>query len=127
MRFCAMNGLSHRISHSLKLSEGETREFFETAKNYFAENYGEDNIAYASVHLDESTPHMHGVVPFKMGNCLLRQCLTRRTQKIQEDLPKYMNEHGFELERASELNSEAKHKTVAEFKQEMAGKEIRNS
>ena len=27
-----------------------------------------DNIAYASVHLDESTPHMHmGVVPFKMG------------------------------------------------------------
>ena len=38
-----------------KLSEEETREFFETAKNYFAENYGEDNIAYASVHLDEST------------------------------------------------------------------------
>ena len=34
-----------------------------------------------------------------------------------------MNEHGFELERG-ELNSEAKHKTVAEFKQEMAGKEI---
>ena len=69
MRFCAMNGLSHRISHSFeKLSEGETREFFETAKNYFAENYGEDNIAYASVHLDESTPHMHmGVVPFQDG------------------------------------------------------------
>ena len=44
-------------------------------------------------------------------------------KKIQEDLPKYMNEHGFELERG-ELNSEAKHKTVAEFKQEMAGKEI---
>ena len=35
-----------------------------------------------------------------------------------------MNEHGFELER-SELNSEAKHKTVAEFKQEeIAYKEI---
>ena len=65
-----------------KLSEGETREFFETAKNYFAENYGEDNIAYASVHLDESTPHMHmGVVPFKMGNCLLRQCLTKKNSK----------------------------------------------
>ena len=30
-------------------------------------------------------------------------------KKIQEDLPKYMNEHGFELERG-ELNSEAKHK-----------------
>ena len=65
-----------------KLSEGETRKFFETAKNYFAENYGEDNIAYASVHLDESTPHMHmGVVPFQMGNCLLRQCLTKKNSK----------------------------------------------
>ena len=29
-----------------------------------------------------------------------------------------MNEHGFELERG-ELNSEAKHKTVAEFKQRL--------
>ena len=59
-----------------------------------------------------------------MGNCLLRQCLTKEElKKIQEDLPKYMNEHGFELERG-ELNSEAKHKTVAEFKQEIAYKEI---
>ncbi|MGV3299102.1 MobV family relaxase, partial [Streptococcus pluranimalium] len=37
-----------------RLSEEKTRDFFETAKNYFAENYGEENIAYASVHLDES-------------------------------------------------------------------------
>ena len=107
-----------------KLSEEETREFFETAKNYFAENYGEDNIAYASVHLDESTlTCIWEWCLSKMGNCLLRQCLTKKNSKIQEDLPKYMNEHGFELERG-ELNSEAKHKTVAEFKQEMAGKEI---
>ena len=34
-----------------------------------------------------------------------------KKKKIQEDLPKYMNEHGFELERG-ELNSEAKHKTI---------------
>lgn len=65
-----------------KLSEEETREFFETAKNYFAENYGLENIAYASVHLDESTPHMHmGVVLSKMGNYRLRQCLTKRNLK----------------------------------------------
>ena len=49
--------------------------------------------------------------------------MTKKNSKIQEDLPKYMNEHGFELERG-ELNSEAKHKTVAEFKQEIAYKEI---
>ena len=34
-----------------------------------------------------------------------------------------MNSRGFDLERG-ELNSEAKHKTVAEFKQAMADKEI---
>ena len=51
-----------------KLSEEETREFFETAKNYFAENYGEDNIAYASVHLDESTTsHAYGSGAFQDG------------------------------------------------------------
>ncbi|WP_438478857.1 MobV family relaxase [Streptococcus pluranimalium] len=108
-----------------KLSEEETRGFFETAKNYFAENYGEENIAYASVHLDESTPHMHlGVVPFQDGKLSSKAMFNKEElKKIQDELPKYMGEYGFELERG-ELNSEAKHKTVAEFKQEMASKEL---
>lgn len=108
-----------------KLSEEETRDFFETAKNYFAEKYGEENIAYASVHLDESTPHMHlGVVPFQDGKLSSKAMFNKEElKKIQDELPKYMNEYGFELERG-ELNSEAKHKTVAEFKQEMASKEL---
>lgn len=107
------------------LDQEQTRDFFETAKNYFAENYGEQNIAYASVHLDESTPHMHmGVVPFENGKLSSKAMFDREELKhIQEDLPKYMSQHGFELQRG-ELNSKAKHKTVAEFKQEMAGKEI---
>ena len=43
------------------LSPEETREFFETAKDYFAQNYGEQNIAYASVHLRrEHASHAHG-------------------------------------------------------------------
>ena len=108
-----------------KLSEEETREFFETAKNYFAENYGEENIAYASVHLDESTPHMHmGVVPFENGKLSSKAMFDREElKKIQDELPKYMNEHGFDLQRG-ELNSEAKHKTVAEFKKDLATTEL---
>lgn len=107
------------------LTPEQTREFFETAKNYFAENYGEKNIAYASVHLDEKTPHMHmGVVPMTDGKLSSKTMFDREALKnIQDTLPKYMSEHGFELERG-ELNSEAKHKTVAEFKQEMANKEL---
>ena len=44
-------------------------------------------------------------------------------KKIQDELPQYMKEQGFELERGAR-NSEAKHLTVAEFKQEIAYKEI---
>ncbi|MGQ7626701.1 MobV family relaxase [Streptococcus suis] len=108
-----------------KLDQEKTRDFFETAKNYFAENYGEENIAYASVHLDESTPHMHmGVVPFENGKLSSKAMFDREElKKIQDELPKYMNEHGFDLQRG-ELNSEAKHKTVAEFKKDLATKEL---
>lgn len=48
-----------------QLDEAETRKYFETAKQYFADNYGDENIRYAVVHMDEKTPHMHmGIVPF---------------------------------------------------------------
>ena len=40
-----------------KLDQEQTRAFFEAAKDYFAENYGESNIAYASVHMDEHPSH----------------------------------------------------------------------
>lgn len=100
-----------------KLDEEQTRTFFETAKNYFAENYGESNIAYASVHLDESTPHMHmGVVPFENGKLSSKAMFDREELKhIQEDLPRYMNAHGFELLRG-QLGSERKHLSVADYK-----------
>src|SRR5699024_10450931 len=53
------------------LTDDETRDFFETAKNYFAENFGDENIRYAQVHFDETTPHMHlGIVPFDKENKL---------------------------------------------------------
>lgn len=40
------------------------REFFESAYRFFSADYGAENIVMASVHLDETTPHMHlGFVP----------------------------------------------------------------
>ena len=88
-------------------------------------NYGEDNIAYAVSIRRKHPSHAHGSSAFQDGKLSSKAMFDKKknSKKIQEDLPKYMNEHGFELERG-ELNSEAKHKTVAEFKQEMAGKEI---
>lgn len=108
-----------------KLDQEQTREFFETAKNYFAENYGKANVAYANVHLDESTPHMHlGIVPMQNGKLSSKAMFDREElKKIQDELPQYMSEHGFDLQRGSR-NSDAKHLTVAEFKQELAEKEL---
>ncbi|MGH2208243.1 plasmid recombination protein, partial [Enterococcus faecalis] len=43
----------------------EIKNFFEVAKSYFSEKFGADNICYAQVHMDETTPHLHlGIVPF---------------------------------------------------------------
>ncbi|KGO32556.1 MobV family relaxase (plasmid) [Oenococcus alcoholitolerans] len=47
------------------LTAEDTRKYFKTAKDYFAEKFGEENVRYAIVHLDESTPpHAYGNCPF---------------------------------------------------------------
>lgn len=102
-----------------KLDPGETKRFFEAAKDYFAENYGAENIRYAQVHLDERTPHMHlGIVPFTEDNRLSAKTVFNRAalQKIQDELPKHFQECGFEIERGEE-KSERKHLTVKEYKE----------
>lgn len=39
-------------------------EFFKQIYEFYAEKHGAENIAYAQVHLDESTPHLHiGIIP----------------------------------------------------------------
>ena len=53
------------------MSPADTREYFQTAIDFFAERYGSKNLMYAQVHLDERTPHMHlGIVPFDKDNKL---------------------------------------------------------
>lgn len=108
------------------LSADETKEFFETAKDYFSENFGENNIRYAQVHLDETTPHMHmGIVPFDKDNKLsAKRVFDRKTlQKIQDELPKYLQERDFDLSRG-EKGSDRKHLSVPEYKK--VQKEIKN-
>lgn len=97
----------------------ETRNFFETAKDYFSEKYGENNIAYAMVHLDENTPHMHlGLVPMKDGKLSSKELFGSREKlkEIQDEFPKYLCEHGYDLQRGEE-GSKKKHLETAEFKE----------
>lgn len=95
----------------------QTEKFFTAATEFFEERYGKQNMAYAQVHLDETTPHMHlGVVPLKDGKLSSKNIFTRKELlAIQDDLPKFLEKKGFELERG-EPNSQKKHLTVQEYK-----------
>ncbi|WP_251987807.1 MobV family relaxase, partial [Bacillus subtilis] len=45
------------------MSEKEQRRYFETAVDHLKEKYSAENMLYATVHMDEATPHMHvGIV-----------------------------------------------------------------
>lgn len=101
------------------LSDEDTKKFFITAKEYFAENFGEENIRYATVHLDESTPHLHmGIVPFDKDKKLSAKRVFYREalRNVQEDLPKHLQEKGFDIKRGLE-GSDRKNLTVPEFKE----------
>lgn len=109
-----------------KFSAERTREFFEAAKDYFAEKYGDQNIRYAEVHLDETTPHMHmGVVPFDKDNKLSAKRLFNKIalKEIQAELPEYLKERGFDIERG-EKDSERKNLSVPEYKKAMQEREL---
>lgn len=95
----------------------DTKAFFEDALAYFSNRCGTQNIAYATVHLDESTPHMHlGVVPMIEQRLSSKQMFTREALKeIQDELPAYLKAHGHSIERGLK-GSEQKHLTVEEYK-----------
>ena len=101
------------------LSKDEREKFFISSKDYFAEKFGDENIRYAKVHLDETTPHMHlGIVPFDKENRLsAKRVFNRQTLRdVQEELPNYLQGLGFEIERGRK-GSERKNLTVTEFKE----------
>src|SRR5699024_12230940 len=51
-----------------RLDPSEQKRFFEESYKLFSERYGKQNIAYATVHNDEQTPHMNlGVVTMRDG------------------------------------------------------------
>lgn len=96
----------------------ERDRFFQEATNWFKERYGQQNIAYAQVHLDERTPHMHlGVVPMRDGKLSAKNVFNRQELRaVQDELPKYLQGKGFEIHRGKE-ESERKHLSVPEYKE----------
>lgn len=102
------------------LTEEQTANYFRQAFDYFSELFGEQNIAYATVHMDETTPHMHlGVVPMKDGCLTGKEVFNRFTlRRIQSEVPKLLQSQGFDIQRG-EKGSKRKKLTVPEYKQAM--------
>ena len=100
------------------LAPDEQRRYFETAKDFIADKYGEHNIIYATVHNDEKTPHMHvGLVPVTDdGRLSAKDVFGNRLQfvKLQDDFNAHVKAHGFDLERG--VSSSRKHLDMAKFK-----------
>lgn len=111
-----------------ELTPIQTKEFFEKAKEFFANRYGEQNVAYGVVHLDEQTPHMHlGVVPMKDGRLQGKNVFNRNELlTLQDEFPKYMQKKGFDLERG-EKGSTRKHLETTRFKLEKTKEELENA
>ncbi|MGM0183539.1 hypothetical protein IGK74_002505, partial [Enterococcus sp. AZ150] len=86
------------------LTESDTKQYFETALDYFSKEFGRENIRFAVVHLDEKTPHMHlGIVPMRDGKLTSKTIFNRAAlRKIQDDLPKFFQQHGFDIQRGNE-------------------------
>src|SRR5699024_5386936 len=68
--------------------------------------------------MDEKTPHMHmGIVPFDEDMKLAsKRVVTKQTLiSVQDELPKYLQEHGFDVQRG-EKDSQRSHLSVSEYK-----------
>src|SRR5699024_1930543 len=108
-----------------RLDPGEQKRFFEESYKLFSERYGKQNIAYATVHNDEQTPHMHlGVVPMRDGKLQGKTVFNRQELLwLQDKFPEHMKKQGFELKRG-ERGSDRKHIETAKFKKQTLEKEI---
>lgn len=109
-----------------RLSSEDEKRFFEESKALFEERYGKQNMAYAMVHVDEKTPHMHlGVVPMRDGKLQGKNVFNREELRwLQDEFPKHMKSKGFDLERG-EPGSDRKHLSAQRYKLQTLKDEIK--
>ncbi|MBY2398023.1 plasmid recombination protein, partial [Clostridioides difficile] len=78
------------------------------------------NIVSATVHFDETTPHMHfNFVPITSdGKLSARDLITRiELKKIQNELPRFLQSKGFNIKRGHE-HSKARHMQPEDYKKQ---------
>ena len=102
-------------------------EYFKTILQYLKEHGYE--VVSAVVHLDETTPHLHADILNIKDHRLCRSEIWNRKSliKLHEDVPKYLKERGFDVDRGSSLDKEAKKKakrSIQQYKKDMMKSDI---
>jgi hypothetical protein len=105
------------------LSEEETHQFFKDSLDFAKQEYGEENILYATVHFDEKVPHMHfGFVPLTDdGRLSAKEQLGNKKNmtELQDRFNQHVNTRGYSLERGTAKQvSEREHKDIDKFKKD---------
>ncbi|WP_100486529.1 MobV family relaxase [Sporolactobacillus pectinivorans] len=88
-------------------ASGKAAQYFQAATDFFKERYGEKNVVFASVHLDETTPHMHlGVVLITADHKLSAKRIFnhKELQDLQKALPEHLQQQGFDVEKRQSRN-----------------------
>lgn len=106
-----------------RIGEYDTERYFKEAYEFVKKEFGEENINYATVHMDETTPHMHlGVTPLtKDGRLSAKNWLDgkKKLTEMQNRFYKHIKSKGFELERGiSSDETNAKNKRIKELKKD---------
>lgn len=103
------------------LGADRQRKFFEDSVRWFSDRYGADRVLNATVHMDESTPHLHiGVMPITQDGRLSAKAIFTKTEMkaIQTEFARDVGAK-YGLERGVE-GSERTHLSEARFKEEKA-------
>lgn len=103
------------------LGADRQREFFQDSVKWFSDRYGADRVLNATVHMDETTPHLHiGVMPITQDGRLSAKAIFTKTEMkaIQTEFARNVGEK-YGLERGVE-GSERTHLSEARFKEKKA-------
>ena len=103
------------------LGADRQREFFQDSVKWFSDRYGVDRVLNATVHMDETTPHLHiGVMPITQDGRLSAKAIFTKTEMkaIQTEFARDVGEK-YGLERGVE-GSERTHLSEARFKEQKA-------
>lgn len=103
------------------LGADRQRQFFQDSVKWFSDRYGADRVLNATVHMDETTPHLHiGVMPITQDGRLSAKAIFTKTEMkaIQTEFARDVGEK-YGLERGVE-GSERTHLSEARFKEKKA-------